>query len=455
MKGARHSAPRPRGATLRAERFPDRHQLHKYWGKKPANVIGGLIEARSAPGGLVLDPFSGSGVTVVEAARLGRRAIGVELNPVAARLGALLLDPPDPAEVLDAGRSIARALAGLARELYPGRCGCGRIVALRAHVHHGAELVRVEGRCPTCGARIDRPPEALELDAARRPWAPPPHPDAALPRAWEMRKLVRAGLTRMSELFTPRNRVLLAHLLEAVSSAPGGPCVREALLLTFSANLAQCSRMIADSGGRAGGPSWKINCYWLPARWRELNVLSYFENRLEKTARALADARSGPPRPPGTARVIRGDARALPLGPASVDYAIADPPYGGEGIQYGELSFLWNLWLGEPAELEREITFNPRRDKSLEAFGRDLREVFGELARVLTARASLTITFNNREARFFEALGEAWAHAGFRETAREELARSAPGLTERVAPRAPKSDVVVHLGRRRRAPRRG
>ena len=39
----------------------------------------------------------------------------------------------------------------------------------------------------------------------------------------------------------------------------------------------------------------------------------------------------------------------------------ADPPYGGEGIQYGELSALWCAWLEPPLQPahEDEIGENP------------------------------------------------------------------------------------------------
>jgi DNA modification methylase len=46
----------------------------------PATLIGLL----SKPGELVLDPFAGSGTTLVEAQRLNRPALGIDLNPIAA-----------------------------------------------------------------------------------------------------------------------------------------------------------------------------------------------------------------------------------------------------------------------------------------------------------------------------------------------------------------------------------
>jgi site-specific DNA-methyltransferase (adenine-specific) len=48
--------------------------------QKAISVFRPLIEAFSAPGDLVLDPFAGSGSACVAAARAGRRYIGIELE---------------------------------------------------------------------------------------------------------------------------------------------------------------------------------------------------------------------------------------------------------------------------------------------------------------------------------------------------------------------------------------
>jgi site-specific DNA-methyltransferase (adenine-specific) len=47
----------------------------------PLAVLDRIIKAASNPGDLVLDPFNGSGTTVVSAAQLGRRYIGIDLDP--------------------------------------------------------------------------------------------------------------------------------------------------------------------------------------------------------------------------------------------------------------------------------------------------------------------------------------------------------------------------------------
>ncbi|RKH64102.1 DNA-methyltransferase [Corallococcus aberystwythensis] len=48
--------------------------------EKPVNLLSYLLERSCPKGGLVLDPFAGSGATLVAAQALGLRAVGVELE---------------------------------------------------------------------------------------------------------------------------------------------------------------------------------------------------------------------------------------------------------------------------------------------------------------------------------------------------------------------------------------
>jgi site-specific DNA-methyltransferase (adenine-specific) len=64
--------------------------------EKPVGYLTPLIEFSCPPGGLVLDPFAGSGSTLEAACASGRDAIGIEIDPAKAatardRLGASLL----------------------------------------------------------------------------------------------------------------------------------------------------------------------------------------------------------------------------------------------------------------------------------------------------------------------------------------------------------------------------
>ena len=430
--------------------WPPRHRLHKYWGRKPANLVARHVSFFSAPGERVLDPFAGSGVTLVEASRLGRDASGFDLNPFAARLGAALLAPPDPEKLQREAQAVMGELAAEVDAWYATRCRtCGGPAQARGFVHEGSRLCLVRYACPSCGAREEHPPDPEDLALAARPAsAPRDAPDADIYPGWQMRKLLGKGLSRWRELFTPRN-YRLAALLRARILATKDPRVREWLLLTLTACLAQLTRMIADYQGRAGGPSWKINSYWLPGRWQELNPLRYFGNRVRKSVAAAADLRipglGHSEKFPGLGRgeITRLDSRRLPLADGSVEYVFTDPPYGGEGVQYGELVLLWCVWLGERERLEQEIAFNPKRGLSDQDYREGLAAVFSEVHRVLRPGRWMTVTFANKDPAIWQSLLNACTGAGFKLITSTEVTRSAPALTETTMAKAPKTDHLL------------
>ncbi len=61
----------------------------------PSQIAAVAIGKLSNSGDLVLDPFMGSATTLVEAKRLGRRSVGIDLNPISCLMAeAKLLDEP-------------------------------------------------------------------------------------------------------------------------------------------------------------------------------------------------------------------------------------------------------------------------------------------------------------------------------------------------------------------------
>ena len=62
--------------------------------KKPIALYNRIINASSNIGDIVLDPFCGSGTTLVAAQTLGRQWIGIDKNPSAIDLCENRLHPP-------------------------------------------------------------------------------------------------------------------------------------------------------------------------------------------------------------------------------------------------------------------------------------------------------------------------------------------------------------------------
>jgi site-specific DNA-methyltransferase (adenine-specific) len=67
----------------------------------PEQLLGRIIRACSNPGEVVLDPFAGSGSTLVTAKKLGRRWLGFELSKEYAKQAQARLDAARPGQPLE------------------------------------------------------------------------------------------------------------------------------------------------------------------------------------------------------------------------------------------------------------------------------------------------------------------------------------------------------------------
>ncbi len=100
-------------STIMTVEKPSRSQFNGHSTVKPVRLIEHLIKLFSIPGQTVLDPFLGSGTTAVGAKKLGRRYIGIEINPEYVSIAKRRLDmAPDGGkcmnvEVLDPNNMLA------------------------------------------------------------------------------------------------------------------------------------------------------------------------------------------------------------------------------------------------------------------------------------------------------------------------------------------------------------
>ncbi|MGZ8783790.1 MAG: DNA methyltransferase, partial [Gaiellaceae bacterium] len=89
------------------ERTKHVHRLHPYLGKFVPQLVEALLQRYVRPGGRVLDPFAGSGTTLVQALESGYDAVGVDI----AAFNALLISVKTREHDLGAVQADARELS--------------------------------------------------------------------------------------------------------------------------------------------------------------------------------------------------------------------------------------------------------------------------------------------------------------------------------------------------------
>ena len=441
--------------------------MHKYWSRKPGDRVARYIEQHSKPGEIVLDSFCGSGTTAIESVRLGRRAIGFDINPAATLITQLGLQRVDPLQLRDAFGALEREVRPTIDGLYAATCEkCGESSALITHViWQDVRPHEVWYRCSICSERkLVRSGNARDLDAAMRPqlsalW----HPAT---RLIENGRVNVGPTTSVQDLFTPRAVVALSHLYGAIDSIEQS-FIRDTMRACFTGALGQASRMVfvVRRRGRATGAkstslpevgSWVIG-YWVPKEHFEINVWRCFENRFKRILRgkrqvlqvvgpdvvacndfdSLAQSSSG-------YWVATGSATCLPIPDDSVDYVFIDPPHGNR-IPYLELSLLWNAWLGHDCDWDNEIVVSdaPSRQKSLEDYGERLLCAMKEVRRVLKPGRHASLVFNSLDDDAWLTIVNTCAASGLPIREVEPLPYSTGSVVQDTRRNALRTDLVI------------
>ena len=104
------------------------HGWHPFPAKFPPQLPQFFIERLSDAEDVVLDPMLGSGTTLVEAMRLGRRVIGCDIDPLARMIAAAKLAPIEAVKTLQTGYRIIDAAK---RAYWQNRDALGRELSLR------------------------------------------------------------------------------------------------------------------------------------------------------------------------------------------------------------------------------------------------------------------------------------------------------------------------------------
>ncbi len=419
------------------------HVWHKFWSRKTWNVVAEHIKCYCPEGGVVLDPFAGSGVTAMEALRNGRRAIVCDILPVATEIIRLTIQPVNIEELQKAFRRVERRVRNRIERLYMTKCRkCGAEFPFTCAVWDAGELeeIRYE-QCPKCGDRREQncPPTSSDIALLRqiesrqvKEWYPRNrlyYPDG---RAFKEKQQYES----LDQLFTKRNLQALAWLMDAIEKEPN-PLLRDFLKIAFTSMVHLCSRLAA--AGRPGyrpfsGVGWNQQSYWYTPLYLESNIWLKFESaifgpqgllrgkeesneyfankRMVKTLRTFLKGT-------GHIYIHTGDCLRLmkQMPDGCVNYIFTDPPYASS-IQFGELAYLWVAWLKKDkgyldSLLRDEVVENLNQGKSFDFYIARVRTAFDEMFRVLKRGGWLTVTFHNPTLKVRNATIRAGHIAGF------------------------------------------
>ena len=104
--------------------------MHKFFGRKQERIFKKYIkEYAQNAGDIVLDPFCGSGITIGEAVSLGRKAIGIDINPVSIFITRNTLSYSSNEKMLKEFKAIEGEIKSHISYLYNTKCSkCGNII---------------------------------------------------------------------------------------------------------------------------------------------------------------------------------------------------------------------------------------------------------------------------------------------------------------------------------------
>ncbi len=384
------------------------YKMHRYFARRPWSVFNELIKHYSNPGSIILDPFCGGGVTVIEGLRLRRKVIGVDLNPMATFITRMEAIDVDLEELEKTFEEIKKAVKNQIEELYLTKCpNCGKETPAEwfewSYIYQcprcknpnqlnkakkikggkyecihcknhfkivdakrvGEVPIRLKVNC-SCGYKKEKEPDRYDLNKVRtieknfekivkekKLW----YPKDKIFLGEKTRELLTKNFKYFYELFTKRNLLALAILLGEIRKIKSKN-IREIFYFIFSSTLRGTNQMcFLPARWQGGSPcDWAGHHYWLPNTPLEWKVWDYFLRCYKKIIKGkqysqkeingfYKEAKSFEDlKNNKTCLILTQSSTKLPIPDESVDVVITDPPYGGN-VNYTELSDFWSIWL--------------------------------------------------------------------------------------------------------------
>jgi len=396
--------------------------MHKYWARKPANVVAEYIEYFTNENDFILDPFSGSGVTAIEAAKLKRKAI-YNLSPTASFIAKNTISYIDLNLLENEYKNILNNVYEETIHLYHTTCNvCNNKEAVATHTFwkndkysEGDKILMVRTQCDKCQKKVLRKPIEADFILGNRIenleikyWIPD---DTMITNG---RLMVKEGM-KVIDLFRKRALIVLSTINHYINNSKADTAIKETLKFIFTSSLAQSSKLVPfyakkDREYEVGG--WTLPGFWIPGQYCEVNAINCFNERYKKIKNGKSLIHSNYS---DNITWQVGDATNLVnVKDESVDYIFTDPPYG-DSVPYLEYHVLWAAWLKQELDFNKEIVISDAkgRNKDIDDYKVLLQKTFIECFRVLKPKQWMTVTFHNSQIKVWNALVASAIEAGF------------------------------------------
>ncbi|GAX47576.1 DNA methyltransferase [Pseudolactococcus reticulitermitis] len=400
--------------NISAKSHPAHYLMHKYWGRKPHNVVADYIENYTSPGDVVLDPFMGSGIVPIEACKAKRVGVGVDINPMSKFIAENTVSDVDLEEYKRLANSILDALADECNHLYETTCpSCGNAAHVEIGIWENGEFVRVKGKCKLDGVFVKDvdakdSKKINQIRALKRKL----DKDGSIkyPKDKVLQYVKRSGKESIDELFTDRALIILSNLRDNIFLVENEQ-MRSLLMFTFTSMLANVSNMLpADLEKATYKSGWVISKFWTPKIHTERNIFHCFKLRVNAIAKGKLELENVDNNYIDLYNTNSNKMQFLEN--ESIDYIFTDPPYG-ESIAYLALSQFWNSWLDTTVDYDSEIIIDSYRKKDHVDYGERMLATFKEMHRVLKDKRYVSFTFHNRDLNVWKGVMDAVKRAGF------------------------------------------
>lgn len=381
-------------------------KIHKYWSRKPFHLVESCIQKYSKEGDLVVDPFCGSGSTGIESILNGRRYIGYDLNPTAIFVSHCTLTTSFiEKEFLQEVEKLKKGVFNKIMNLY--KVAQGRfIVYCMANKNVNDYNAVISDK-----SFLDKQKVQLN-DKCIHPEVQIPlfvsYPDEPFPKKFYKDRFSYKGIHNVSDMFTPRNLYALAILYNYIKETPLK--YKDFFILAFSNTLLHASKLKSENVRPLS-----VNNYWVPDDFIEENVIWRYLDRISNIVKAKEQIiKKSKGKDLDNQYELRNCSSIFldEIEDESVDYIITDPPYG-ETIQYSELSFIWNCWLGKAFDINQEVIINPVQKKGIDDFKSQMASFIKSTYRVLKPNAAFTLCFQNKDPHIWIDIVNSVKEAGF------------------------------------------